>query len=32
LFYFCFIYCPLLFMSVCCAVSVIGLLAVDSAH
>jgi hypothetical protein len=24
-----YIYCPLLFMSVCCAVSVIGLLAVD---
>jgi hypothetical protein len=32
LFYFCFVYCPLLFVFVCCAVSVIGHLAVDWAH
>jgi hypothetical protein len=32
LFYLCPVHCPLLFVSVCCAASVIGLLSVDSAH
>jgi hypothetical protein len=32
LFHFCPVYCPLLFVFVCCAVSVIGHLAVDSAR
>jgi hypothetical protein len=32
LFHLCHVHCSLLFVFVCCAVSVIGLLAVDSAH
>jgi hypothetical protein len=32
LFHFCPVYCSLLFVSVCCAVSVMGHLAVDSAR
>jgi hypothetical protein len=32
LFHLCPVYCPLLFVFVCCAVSVIGHLAVDWAH
>jgi hypothetical protein len=32
LFHSCLVYCPLLFVFVCCALSVIGHLTVDSAH
>jgi hypothetical protein len=31
-FHLCPVHCPLLFVFICCAVSVVGHLAVDSAH